>query len=338
MQDAPAEPVVRKRARVRRNYDSDESDSDERGEEQKGFRFNARKAFLTYPRCPIAVAAIPGCFPLWDQVKTCFAKQELHADGESHLHLFCSFTSKLNSSNAGVFDMVQGAAVSIEGKLVEAQRFHPNIKRVNGPEDLVRIWEYLCKDGNPPTELRGKVDLYKFSKNFSVVYRDRESWLCYRSSISQGPPVYPIIGPDGQVFGDPSQAGKKRNLWLSGPANAGKTAWLEAKVYCYRNYKVGDSRYPFDNYAREQIIVYDDTKPRASDLLVLGNYSAYPRPVPGATRYHQRFIPGGLYLWTIVCSNKSLDLAFEDEDAEVREAIRARFIELELRGNVVPLD
>lgn len=328
------EEVPRKRARVRRNFDSSDDEENEvavDGERKEGaFRFNARKVFLTYPRCNIAPGDVARLFPLWNEVKSAFCKQELHLDGELHLHLFCSFGRKLNSSNAGCFDMVEDLPAGAQGVAGGPVRFHPNIKRVNGPEDLVRIWEYLCKDGREPTELRGKVDLYKFSKNFCVVYRDRESWLSYRSSIAQDAPHYPIIGPNGEVFAHPRDAGKKRNLWLCGPANAGKTAWLEAQVYKFRCYKVGDNRYPFDNYAREEIIVYDDVKPRAQDLLVLGNHSAYPRPVPGATRYHQRFIPGGHYLWTIVCSNKTIEEQYESEGQEVIQAIIARFITVNL--------
>lgn len=334
------EGAARKKARVRRNFDSsdEEEEAGAAGDEKKAWRFNARKCFLTYAQCDVGTDAFPGLFPLWHEVKTCFAKSERHEDGKLHLHVFCAYKRKLNSTNVQMFDLVRVGPAGAEGEVAGFERFHPNVKRVPGPEDLVRAWEYLCKDGVPPTELQGRVDLYRFSKNFCVVYRDRESWLSYRSSVSQSAPVYPIIGPSGEVFGDPATAGKKRNLWLSGPANAGKTAWLEAQVYRFRNYKVGDSRYPFDNYAREQIIVYDDVKPRASDLLVLGNHSAYPRPVPGATRYHQRFIPGGLFLWTIVCSNKTLEASFEGEEREVIEALRARYIEVVLDPNVVVLD
>lgn len=328
------EKGANKRGRKRRNFDSSDDEEDEVGPNEPGeeakFRFNARKVFLTYPRCNIAPGDVPRFFPLWNEIKSSFCKQELHLDGELHLHLFCSFGRKLNSTNARMFDMVVGEPVDPQGDVRDPVRFHPNIKRVNGPEDLVRIWEYLCKDGREPLELAGKVDLYKFSKNFCASYRDRESWLAYRQSVSQDVPRWPIVGPAGQLFPDPRDAGKKRNLWLQGAANAGKTQWLEAKVYCFRNYKVGDSRYPFDNYSREQIIVYDDVVPRASDLLVLGNHSAYPRPVPGATRYHQRFIPGGLYLWTVVCSNKTIDERFEGEGAEVISALHSRFITVTL--------
>jgi len=333
----PAEDQPRKRAR--RNFDSDEESSvGEPGVERK-FRFNARKTFLTYAKCPIRPEDFLSHFPLVDRVATCFAKQERHQDGTLHLHAYVSFTQKLDLSSPQCFDLLErmpanGDGADGAGDLI---RFHPNIKRVAGAEDLVRTYEYLCKDGVPPAELAGKVDLYKFSKNFCNVFRDRTSWLNYRRGISQGKPSWPIDGPSGQSFGNPQDAGKKRNVWLWGPPDSGKTKWLEEKVYCYQNYKVGNNRYPFDLYCDQQIIVYDDLLPKAQHLLVLGNTSKFARPVPGDTRYHQRIIPPGLALWTVVASNLTIAQAFEEESPSTVEAIRARFIEIEMLP-VVDLD
>lgn len=327
----PSEDAPRKRAR--RNFDSDEESS--AGEEVQGerkFRFNARKTFLTYAQCPIAPGEFLSLFPLANRVSTCFAKQERHKDGSLHLHAYISFSQKLDLSSPQCFDLVERHQDGDNGgpDAAAPRRFHPNIKRVGGPEDLVRTYEYLCKDGVPPVELAGKIDLYKFSKNFCNVFRDRTSWLNYRRGLSQGPPSWPIQGPNGQVFDNPSNAGKKRNVWLWGPPDSGKTKWLEEKVYCFQNYKVGNNRYPFDLYVDQQIIIYDDLLPKAQHLLVLGNTSAFARPVPGDTRYHQRIIPPGLALWTVVASNLTIAEAFQEETASTIEAIKARFIEIEM--------
>jgi len=329
-EDAKAQP---RRRRARRNFNSD---SDSESVPEGKFRFNAKKVFLTYPHCPVREQGFLEAFNLRDRVKTCFAKHETHADGSPHLHVYIAFSSKLDLSDPRCFDLITYHPV--EGQVAPAalERYHPNIKRINGPEDTVKLYEYLCKDGNTPSELRGQVDLYRFSKNFCISYRDRESWLAYRFSTAQQPPTYPIFGPDGTGYPDPASAGKKRNLWIYGPANAGKTQWLEEKIYRFQNYKVGDTRYPFDNYARQQIIVYDDIKPTASHLLVLGNTSSYARPVPGPTRYHQRYIPGGVALWTIVCINTDISTTYAEEEEPVITAIKARFIEVPL--NLVVID
>jgi len=328
--DAPREE---KKSRKRQLQDNDFSDSDEgESKEPTGpFRFNARKCFLTYPRCPTKEDEFLALFPIpRDRIKTCFAKQEQHRDGTPHLHVYLVFNRKMDLTNPRCFDLLAGNGQFDETGAPIIERFHPNIKRASGPEDLHRAYEYLCKDGTRPTELTGEADLYRFSKNFCQVYRDRESWLSYRRSRAQGAPQWPIAGPRDTSFGDPKYAGKQRNLWLYGKANAGKTTWLEEKVYCYRNYKVGNTRYPFDNYTEEQIVVYDDVKPCARHLLVLGNVSNYSRPCPGDTRYHQRFIPPRLAIWTVVCTNKSIDQEFEEDSLDVREAVKARFIEVEL--------
>lgn len=335
----PVRVQLEQKAKTRRRDAFTGSDSEDSEPEEKGrFRFNARKAFLTYSKCGIKPKEFLEVFPLASRIKTCFAKQEHHEDGSLHLHTFVSFTRKLDLTNPQCFDLVIESEERHPGDDRKEQtdrigRFHPNIKRVGGPEDLVRAYEYLCKDGVLPTELRGKVDLYRFSKNFCNVYRDRTSWLSYRRGLAQSPPHWPIIGPNGHIFQDPATAGKKRNAWVWGPPDAGKTKWLEEKVYCYQHYTVGSNTYPFDLYTDQQIIVYDDIVPRAEHLLVLGNSSNYSRPVPGATRYHQRVIPAALCLWTVVCSNKPIESVFEEEGAETIAAIRARFVEIEIIPN-----
>ena len=321
----------KKQRRGRRRHDDfSESDEDEPANGAR-FRFNARKCFLTYPRCPTKEAEFLGCFPIdRERIKTCFAKQELHSDGTPHLHAFVEFNKKLDLTNPNCFDILAPDGTEDPNGIPNLARYHPNIKREFGPSHLERTYEYLCKNGERPVELTGKADLYRFSKDFCKVYRDRECWLSYRRSSAQPNPQWPINGPSGQVWGDPQTAGKQRNAWIWGPANVGKTTWLENNVYCYKNYKVGNTRYPFDNYADEQIVVYDDVTPIARHLLVLGNTSNYPRPCPGDTRYHQRHIPPKIALWTVVCTNKSIEQEFGSETEELQEAIKARFVEVQL--------
>ena len=259
--------------------DSDQEDD----EPERKFRFNARQTFLTYAQCDVPGREFLHLFPLAHSVKVCFAKQERHEDGSLHLHAFCAFTRKLDLSNPQCFDLLvedKSANAGDEQGARNVRRFHPNIKRVGGPEDLVRAWEYLCKDGVTPLELRGKVNLYKFSKNFCNVYRDRVSWLNFLRGQSQGPPVWPIIGPNGHVFEDPATAGKKRNAWIWGPPDAGKTAWLEEKVYCFANYKVGSNTYPFDQYTDQQIMLLATALERVFILKDNGQEIKLPDPEP----------------------------------------------------------
>nr|AOV86271.1 putative rep protein [uncultured virus] len=297
--------------------------------QERKFRFCARAAFLTYPRCPILPEQYRESTTFdWQLVKLCFAKQERHHSGETHLHVYLRFTRKLDVSNCRYFD----ASHLSEGD-VGVVGYHPNVRNERGKGSVVRVWEYLCKDGGvQPVDLVGTTELYPSSKNFRKEYGDRITWLNYHATANQPRPEYPLPLPDGKELDRPTGADKKRHLWIWGPPNAGKTLWLERAVYRYRNYKIADAKYPFDNYTNEELVVWDDMCPKASILLNLCNFSAYPRPVPGETRYHRRNIPGGTVVIAIVCINMDIATAYSQEHQSVIDAIKARFIEIHLLG------
>jgi hypothetical protein len=313
----------------KRNVPSPDADSDESGGEQdeaKGFRFSARSAFITYPRCPVTPSEYFRYVEFKsDLVKSCFGKQEHHADGSLHLHMYIAFHKKHDSHNCRHFDIT----VPVDGK--DPTVYHGNIKNSRGKGSIVGIWEYLCKNGGvPPTDVIGHTELYPVSKNFRKDFGDRTQWLNYLSVSGMPLPRYPITLPDGVHIETPQAGDKKRHYWIHGPANSGKTYWLERNIYCFRNYKVAESKYPFDDYINETIIVYDDISPIASHLLSLANSSEHPRTVPGETRYHRRSIPAGTVTLIIVCNNQMIDDYFEKESGSVKNALHARFNEIAL--------
>jgi len=305
------------------------ADGDGREEERK-FRFCARSAFLTYPRCPILPGQYRQCTTFsWELVKCAFAKQEKHNDGSLHLHVYLRFTKKLDVSNCRYFDATLPA---LEDDGVD--RYHPNVRNERGKGSVVRVWEYLCKHGGvPPTDLVGTTELYPTSKNFRKEYGDRITWLNYHATSHQPPPEYPLALPDGNTMERPTGAIKKRHLWIWGPPNSGKTRWLERSIYRFKTYQIADAKYPFDNYTTEEMVVWDDLPPKASLLLNLCNYSEFPRPVPGETRYHRRNIPGGTVIVAIVCVNMDIELTYDnDRERMLIPALKARFIEIQLAG------
>jgi len=315
--------------------DGDDGGSDEEnvygepGNEEKKFRFVARSAFLTYPRCPI----LPGEYLRHStldkrDIKHAFGKQERHVNGERHLHVWITFIRKIDTINPRFFDLIIAPTENHGGST-----FHCNIrrgerKRAGGISNHVRAYEYLCKyDGAVPTQIVGASELYPTSRNFRKEYGDRTQWLNYLAIRAMPDPEYPIQLPNDETIAKPRGADKKRHIWIYGPPNAGKTQWLEANVYRFKNYRVGGTLYPYDNYDGEQIIIYDDVIPKAQDLLSITNTSEWQRPVPGQTRYSQRFVPGGLITLVIVCSNVDIDTLFSAEIDVTRDAIHARFQE-----------
>ena len=91
-----------------------------------------------------------------------------------------------------------------------------------------------------------------------------------------------------------------------------------------------EQRLPFDNYQDQQIIIYDDITPVTEDLLSISEFEEYSRPVPGRTRYMQRYVPGGLATLILVCSNHDIAESYPKESAARIDALRARFIEVQM--------
>ena len=94
------------------------------------FILNARYFLVTYPQC--------GTLDEWsvnDHFGSlgaeCLVGREVHADGGTHLHVFCDFGRKFRSRRADIFD-VDGC--------------HPNIER--SKRNPRKGAAYACKDGD----------------------------------------------------------------------------------------------------------------------------------------------------------------------------------------------
>lgn len=94
------------------------------------FQVNSRYVLLTYPQCTDldewAVSnhlSSLGC--------ECIVGRENHADGGTHLHVFCDFSKKFRSRRTDIFDVAG---------------HHPNIVASRGTPE--RGYDYAIKDGN----------------------------------------------------------------------------------------------------------------------------------------------------------------------------------------------
>ena len=110
-------------------------------QEDRTFRFNARRVFLTYPQCgprPQLGTEAPEAGLSAERIieflkslgctRWCIGR-ELHADGGLHFHVFAERRSRFDTENPRYFDIGP---------------FHPNIASV---KKLPGLLEYICKDG-----------------------------------------------------------------------------------------------------------------------------------------------------------------------------------------------
>uniref|UniRef100_A0A8E7G1S7 Replication-associated protein n=1 Tax=Prunella montanella Genomoviridae sp. TaxID=2814991 RepID=A0A8E7G1S7_9VIRU len=94
------------------------------------FILNARYFLVTYPQCDgLDEWAVNDHFGSLGA--ECIVAREDHADGGTHLHVFCDFGRKFRSRRADIFD--------VDG-------FHPNIER--SKKNPRKGAAYACKDGD----------------------------------------------------------------------------------------------------------------------------------------------------------------------------------------------
>ena len=197
------------------------------------FRFNAKRAFLTYPHSdfdPLLLAAHINTFaPLSHYAFT----TEQHHDGSPHIHFLCEFVNKFSTRNERAFDF--------EGR-------HPNIRTVSS---LKNTLNYVKKSGSffsnfPQAEntfldaLQSSTTKDEFLENIlrSETQKAICSWSnivsfaedhfsrlqqCTHRTISDFQAIPEDLGSALSEFIAQPQVERPHSIIISGPSRTGKT-------------------------------------------------------------------------------------------------------------------
>jgi len=301
----------------KRKLEEDDDDFEE-VDVNKEFRFNAKTAWLTYPKCPIKPCEFMDCIDekVRIEIAMCFVKQECHADGSKHLHAYLSFSRKVNWSGARVFDLRQGD-----------EQYHFHKGKTTKKRAVQGAWEYLCKDGIEPVVLVGKVDLFPSSVGYRNKKLDYDMWLTDRR-IAAGPKPsgdFPLIAPDGSEICKPSPINKRRHLWIFGGPTRWKSNWFMACIASKVPVFNVTEQHGMDGYNGEQVLVWDDAQATIALLQVLSNTYNYNYRI--ACRYNNRFLFANSCRLLVVITNRRIDEYFNGAPGAQVESIHARFIE-----------
>ena len=106
---------------------------------QRKFRLNSKGFFLTYPQCPVDRQILADMLAARGSVAKGLIGQELHKDGEKHLHAYVKYISKLDVSNPTYFDLKH------EGKV-----YHGNYQTA---KCAIASIKYISKEDQDPLEL-----------------------------------------------------------------------------------------------------------------------------------------------------------------------------------------
>lgn len=189
------------------------------------FRFQAKKAFLTYSRCPLPKEVwfeeFKRLFPD-NELRYYAVAQETHKDGGLHLHALIEFENKVTSRLASVFD-VYG--------------YHPNVKTIKNAAGWTNRLTYMQKeDAHMLTNIEKTVskrdqimlDLIEqgtltpqfVRQNPSIMYQNFQNIRNWLNFVNPGHIPIRILP-------------KKRHVWLTGPSNSGKSYRLNLVMQLY---------------------------------------------------------------------------------------------------------
>lgn len=273
------------------------------------FDLQCRRVFLTYSQCnPLSPDVLREFFlGLPNPPYSFIIGSEEHQDGGKHFHCLLKWNTarRLHVRNARYFDVSVGASV-----------FHPNIRRLKTDRDLKRARHYVSKAGDV---LEHQWFDYLDSTNYVKRKGDFTAWQADSAMVYAPKIRWPVLNIDGTQIQAPSDANKCRHYIICGPPDAGKTRWFRATFRSRQAYFAADGKYPFDNYAGQQVIVFDDVPTTRNTVVKLCD----PHPdageaLPGDQRYSSKFFKPKLALLVIVICNQL-------PDWEALPECRARF-------------
>lgn len=283
------------------------------------FRLNATQVFLTYPQAPtltkeriLEMANAKGKLIEW------YISQENHHDTEGiHFHAYLKYQEKHNWKSARTFDIK-----------VDDKTYHPNIQPVKNAKAVAK---YVCKDGNM---ICHNIDVdYSTPVNFVRRQADVQEWRRTLELNRLQQVRWPISLPDGTSAHHPGIEERKRHWWITGTPGCGKTYWAQS-TFCDQKVFIptADTPYPFEGYAGEEVIIFDDwpaVKLTKKLLVDISNVYLIPTQVPGATRYRRTYWPMKQARSIFILTN---DPPFDDE------WFTTRFHVIYVTENIVPVE
>ncbi|ADN93260.1 replication associated protein [Digitaria didactyla striate mosaic virus] len=225
------------------------------------FNVRSQHVFLTYPRCPIppkdAGSFLKKLCKRYN-IQYMYIAQELHQDGEPHLHAFLQFDKVFRTTSAKYFDFFE---------------FHPNIQAARNPEKTLEYCQKnpadFYEDGvfvKPKASRKRKLASFTRDKKMKQIMANATSRDEYLSMIRKAFPFdwairlqqfeysakalfpeapiqyqpqfvsndmsdHPVIGEwlDTEFFTqERGPHHRRRSLYICGPTRTGKTSWARS--------------------------------------------------------------------------------------------------------------
>lgn len=244
----------------------------EEQQEEKKFRLNAKKVFLTYADCEEKKEDLLAHLKTFGLLVRYVVAREKHEQTDEdkqadlqrhHLHAVLEYASKLDVKNPKFFDW---------------KGFHPNIQKCRSYENSAT---YAMKDGDFLTATTlNTADPNNYRKRKA----DFQEWTNDNEAKALTEVKWPIVLLNGSTF-NPTGMGKRRHLWIVGEPNLGKTTWIQNTFVGTKTYVRAKTIYPYEQYRGEKVVICDDFKPDFEEIAAVCNRYRIKTQVYGNVRY-----------------------------------------------------
>lgn len=248
----------------------------------RGYRFNAKGFFLTFPQCDVSKEEALSNLLELRPCEWAVVGRERHADGNFHLHICGAFEEKVNTVNPHYFDVVTGQHGSYETMRNKKKA----VEYVTKDGDFL---EYKCcvedilkgksskRDVIARMIMDGKEDMDIVAEHPGYVMEKLHHMNAFRSMIEKEVSVAPTqwLCPTADVLSGwgavtewlkanllaESRPLRSAQLWLYGPPRVGKTdLWMRLVEQGIRVYNV-----PYEDW-------YDEYHDDAYDLIIFDEF------------------------------------------------------------------
>lgn len=152
----------------------------------------------------------------------------------------------------------------------------------------------------------GASELTLYKKHANTMARYPKFAERYRQLVEMGEPkeiTWPVMLPWCMIE-KPDPANKKRNWWIWGPPDVGKTYEVQKALEGTKTFMAGpEPKHRFEGWNGEALIVYDDVMPELEELLSATNVWLLSTERPGGKRYSKGYWTKGQARTVVVLHN-----------------------------------
>lgn len=212
---------------------------------------------------------------------------EIGAGGTPHVHFFLAFANAIRFSTllklfeGGHFEMCNGTCEQNRDYVFKIGKHKGTDKEeTNLPETREEFGEMPVERKGKRNDLDDLYDMVQAGMSAKEIIQDNPSYMVRRKEIEEL-----IYDRQRETFGD---AYRKMDVtFVYGVTGTGKTSDIIAQNGGYKNvYRVVDYHHPFDSYAGEDVIVFEEFRGQFGISMLLNAIDGHPYDLP--CRYHNK--------------------------------------------------